>query len=84
MRLSSGNSDEENQIIEEFSKWALNVGNGEVPTIEDPDPTCEPRISIHDQFLIDSQKAEIKEIVDFIYPHFIEGIDKVLSSLLLM
>ena len=74
MRLSAGKSSEENRIIEEFSRWVLNVGNGEIPTIDDSDPSCEPRILIPDQFLINSPKAEIKDIVDVIYPDFVEGI----------
>ncbi|KAK1384255.1 ATP-dependent DNA helicase [Heracleum sosnowskyi] len=70
MRLSGGKSAEDLRQIEEFSRWVLDVGNGELPNIGPDDATSDPQVLIPDKFLIKSSSVAIKDIFDVVYPDF--------------
>lgn len=73
MHLSGGKSAEDLRQISEFSKWVLDVGNGELPTIEPDDTISDLQVSIPEKFLIKSSGVAVKDIVDVVYPDFLNN-----------
>jgi ATP-dependent DNA helicase PIF1 len=69
MRLRQGSGDQDNEEIEEFSKWLLMVGEGKIS--EPNDGTAE--IEIPPELLITNYHDPIQGIVDSTYPDFLEN-----------
>lgn len=73
MRLSSGDSDVENQKIAQFSKWVLDAGDGKLPNIHPEDSISDAEIIIPDEFLVHGSGNPVKSIVDVTYPDFVKN-----------
>jgi ATP-dependent DNA helicase PIF1 len=69
MRLRQGPADQNNEEIEEFSKWLLSVGEGRIS--EPNDGTAE--IEIPPELLITNYHDPIQGIVDSTYPEFLQN-----------
>jgi hypothetical protein len=67
MRLRQGPADQNNEEIEEFSKWLLMVGEGRIS--EPNDGTAE--IEIPQELLITNYNDPIQGIVESTYPDFL-------------
>lgn len=73
MRLTAGNSVEENKQIAAFSQWVLQVRDGELPNIHPEDMIHDPEVVIPDNLLVHSSNDVIRDLVDVIYPDFKEN-----------
>ncbi|KAK2417432.1 hypothetical protein QL285_039731 [Trifolium repens] len=69
MRLRQGPADQNNEEIEEFSKWLLSVGEGRIS--EPNDGTAE--IEIPPELLITNYNDPIEAIVESTYPDFLQN-----------
>ncbi|KAF7807937.1 uncharacterized protein G2W53_040098 [Senna tora] len=69
MRLSQGNSVEENTIISKFAEWILRVGEGNIGNIINE----EHEITIDDDILIDNAENPIEAIVESTYPKLVDN-----------
>jgi ATP-dependent DNA helicase PIF1 len=69
MRLRQGPADQNNEEIEEFSKWLLSVGEGRIS--EPNDGTAE--IEIPPELLITNYNDPIQAIVESTYPDFLQN-----------
>ncbi|MCH95805.1 ATP-dependent DNA helicase PIF1 [Trifolium medium] len=65
MRLQVSSKTEENDSIEDFAKWILNVGDGKLGKSEDG----ETLIEIPDDICVKNSKNHVADIVDLIYPN---------------
>ncbi|CAL2248880.1 unnamed protein product [Prunus armeniaca] len=71
MRLSKkGLNSEEKQKISEFAAWILQIGNGQIIDIEDPNDEEAPWIEIPQDLLIQSNIDPIQSIFLATYPDF--------------
>ncbi|KAF7807998.1 putative PIF1 DNA helicase/replication protein A1-like protein [Senna tora] len=70
MRLSQGNSVEENSSISRFAEWILKVGEGNIGKIMNDE---EHEITIDDDILIDDAEDLIQAIVESTYPKLVDN-----------
>lgn len=74
MRLHSGNSDVQNRIISEFSKWQLDIGDGKVECIEYGNDMIDTQFVVPDKYVVKSSANDpIHTLIDIIYPDFLKN-----------
>ncbi|XP_074333788.1 uncharacterized protein LOC141671409 [Apium graveolens] len=73
MHLGRCKTDDENQKIEEFSKWVLDVGDSKVDNIHPGDIFSDLEIVIPKRFLLEKFTNSVKYIVDNTYPDFVKN-----------
>ncbi|XP_074355684.1 uncharacterized protein LOC141695326 [Apium graveolens] len=67
MRLNAGNTESENKIIAEFSKWQLAVGDGKETNISPDSDSGEMLIKIPDQYIIHTSRDPIQKLFEICY-----------------
>ncbi|KAK1352468.1 hypothetical protein POM88_053407 [Heracleum sosnowskyi] len=65
-----GNTEEQNKIIAEFSKWQLAVGDGRVEHVTTQSDVGEMLIKIPDQYVVHTSEDPIRTLFDVTYPDF--------------
>lgn len=69
MRLHGGNSEEQNRMIAQFSKWQLDIGNGTLEPHQSGTELTETEFVVPDQYVVKSTgKNPITSLIDLIYP----------------
>ncbi|XP_074346415.1 uncharacterized protein LOC141685197 [Apium graveolens] len=74
MWLNAGNTESENKIIAEFSKWQLEVGDGKETNISPDSDSGKMLIKIRDQYIIHTSGDPIQKIFEVTYPDFLQNI----------
>ncbi|WOH11485.1 hypothetical protein DCAR_0830972 [Daucus carota subsp. sativus] len=74
MRLQTGNSDEQNKEISEFSDWQLRVGDGNVTPISKKEHISEVLFKLPGQHVLHSEETPIQDLIDVVYPDFDKNI----------
>lgn len=74
MRLHSGNSDVENKIIADFSKWQLDIGDGNVEATESVSDMFDTQFVVPKQYVVQSSSQNpILTLIDRIFPEFVKN-----------
>ncbi|XP_074377598.1 uncharacterized protein LOC141719114 [Apium graveolens] len=72
MRLHAGNTEMENKVIADFSKWQLLVGDGKVENFSLDADTGDMLIKIPDQYVVHTTQIPIESIFEITYPDFLK------------
>ncbi|XP_074356091.1 uncharacterized protein LOC141695772 [Apium graveolens] len=71
MRLHLGNYDARFEVMADFSKWQLDIGDGKVECIDTHRADVETEFVVPDDYVVKSPlKCPIKTLIDIIYPDF--------------
>ncbi|XP_074374064.1 uncharacterized protein LOC141714444 [Apium graveolens] len=71
MRLHSDNSEARNKVIDDFSKWKLEIGDGKVECIDTHRADVETEFVVPDEYVVKNPlKSPIKTLIVIIYPDF--------------
>ncbi|XP_074351563.1 uncharacterized protein LOC141690686 [Apium graveolens] len=73
MRLHAGNTEMENKIIADFSKWQLLIGDGKVENFSPDADTGEMLIKIPDQYVVHTTPNPIESLFEITYPDFLRN-----------
>ncbi|XP_074337218.1 ATP-dependent DNA helicase PIF1-like [Apium graveolens] len=73
MRLHAGNTEMENKVIADFSKWQLLVGDGKVENFSPDADTGEMLIKIPDQYVVHTTQNPIESLFEITYPDFLRN-----------
>ncbi|XP_074359294.1 uncharacterized protein LOC141698483 [Apium graveolens] len=73
MRLHAGNTEMENKVIADFSKWQLLVGDGKVENFSPDADTGEMLIKIPDQYVVHTTQNPIESLFEITYPDFLKN-----------
>ncbi|XP_074342115.1 uncharacterized protein LOC141679537 [Apium graveolens] len=74
MRLNAGNTDVENKIIADFSKWQFAVGDGKETNISPSSESGELLIKIPNQYIVHTSGDPIQKFFEVTYPNFLYNI----------
>ncbi|KAK1387349.1 hypothetical protein POM88_015527 [Heracleum sosnowskyi] len=74
--LGGRNTEEQNKIIAEFSKWQLAVGDGRVEHVTTQSDVGEMLIKIPDQYVVHTSEDPIRTLFDVTYPDFVKVVVK--------
>ncbi|XP_017233206.1 uncharacterized protein LOC108207255 [Daucus carota subsp. sativus] len=74
MPLQSGNTDEQNRLIRDFSEWQLKVGDGKVDPISRKDHISEVLFRLPTQHVLNSVDTPIQDLIDVVYEDFSNNI----------
>ncbi|XP_074336449.1 uncharacterized protein LOC141673595 [Apium graveolens] len=73
MRLHAENTEMENKVIVDFSKWQLLVGDGKVKNFSPDADTAEMLIKIPDQYVVHTTQNLIESLFEITYPDFVRN-----------
>ncbi|XP_074336465.1 uncharacterized protein LOC141673609 [Apium graveolens] len=73
MWLHAGNTEMENKVIADFSKWQLLVGDGKVENFSPDADTGEMLIKIPDQYVVHTTQNPIESLSKITYPDFLRN-----------
>lgn len=69
MRLRRGNSEVQRRRINEFSKWVLDIGDGNIPHVDNSSQhDMFKTINIPNEFYIKSEKCDVNLLLDTVFP----------------
>lgn len=71
MRLHSGNTELQNKIISDFSKWQLSIGDGRVETMVNEETATD--FVVPEKFVVRSPTSHIQTLIDIVYPDFCDN-----------